>query len=305
MTDGPRERARSPRGGIGGKRSKLFAGGALLAVVVAVVFVVFGSTNSPVTDPIAEAATLSSGTPGYQLNMEVTMSTPAASAPITAYGHAVVDVRDQSMSMTMSMDLSQEPQAAQALGSTAMRLDMILSHGVMYMRLPARVSQQVPQMAGKEWLKFDLSKVAGLPGMSSLGNNPTMTDPSHLLQYLLAASDSVTNEGSQLIGGVPTTHYRVMLDLNNLAANLPAAERAAVQSALAQLRSSTNLSQIPMDVWVDARHLVRRIAMSLALPAGLQESMTVDLTDYGPQAQATPPPAGQVEDIGNLIHISF
>lgn len=241
--------------------------------------------------------------------MQITMSAPSLSSPITAYGHAIVNLRQQSMSMSFAIDMSQLPQAAQVLGGSTMRMDMILTHGVMYMRLPAALTQQVPQFGGKQWLKLDLSKLVGLPGFSSLGSNPTMTDPSHMLQYLRAASDSVTNEGSQLVGGVATTHYHVLLDLNNIAANLPATERSTVQSALSQLKSSTNLSQIPMDVWIDAHHLVRRIAMAVTASAGtgagLQENMTADLTDYGPQPTPSAPPADQVQDLSNLVHVHF
>jgi hypothetical protein len=100
-----------------------------------------------------------------------------------------------------------------------------------------------------------------------------------------------------------------MLNLDSLAANLPPAEQRAVQNALSQLRSSTNLHQLPMDVWVDGHHLVRRIAMSITLPApdgaGLQEAMTADIGDYGPQPQPTAPPADQVQDLANLIHLQF
>ena len=281
----------------------------VLVSAVAVAYLLLGSTNSPAGDPIAQAATLSSGTPGYRMNLAMTMSSQALSAPITASGSAIVDLRDQSMSMSIGFDMSQIPRVAQALGSGVMRMQMILVHRVMYMRLPSSLTRRVPQLDGKPWLKLNLTKASGLPGLSSLGNNPTMTNPSEVLQYLRAASDSVSDEGSQLVGGFPTTHYHVLLDLNKVAANLPAAEQVAVQNALSVLRSSTNLQQIPVDVWVDARHLVRRIGMVLAVTGSggqqIQEATTADFTDYGPQPQASPPPADRVQDLANLIHVSF
>jgi hypothetical protein len=295
----------------GGRRisSRLVAAGGLLIAAVAIIFVLVGSTSSPVTDPIAQAATLSYGTPGYRMSLAMTLNSPTLSAPVSVAGDAIVDLRDQAMSMSFALDMSQMPQVSQALGSTTMRLDMILVHGVTYMRLPAALTERVPGFGGKRWLKLDLTKVHGFPGLSTLDNNPTMTDPRHLLQYLRAASASVTNNGSQVVDGVPTTHYHAMLNLDSLAANLPPAEQQAVQNALSQLRSSTNLHQLPMDVWVDGHHLVRRIAMSITLPApdgaGLQEAMTADIGDYGPQPQPTAPPADQVQDLANLIHLQF
>jgi hypothetical protein len=243
------------------------------------------------------------------MNLVVTMNSPTLPAPITASGSAVVDLRDQAMSMSIGFDMSQIPQAVQALGTTTLAMRMVLVHRVMYIRLPPSLTQRVPQLGSKPWLKFDFTKMTGLPGLSSLGNNPTMTNPSHLLEDLRAASDSVSNEGPQLVGGVQTTHYHVLLDLNKAAANLPAAEQSTVEAGLAELRSSTNLQQIPVDVWVDARHFVRRIGMVMTVSAAggahVQEAMTADFTDYGPQPQPTAPPADQVQDLANLIHVQF
>jgi hypothetical protein len=47
--------------------------------------------------------------------------------------------------------------------------------------------------------------------------------------------------------------------------------------------------------------------MSLSLHAGggvaLQETVTADIGDYGPQPRPTPPSADQVQDLSSLIHL--
>lgn len=288
-------------------RSKLLAAGLVLIAAVVAAFVLLGSTTNQVADPIAQAATLSSRSPGYRMNLRMTMNVPELSQPVEATGNAIVDLRDQAVSMSFAIDFSQLPQAAQALGSTTLQLGMILDRGVMYMKLPQAMSQRVPSLGGKQWLKIDLAKAAGLPGLSSLGNNPTMNDPSRMLQYLRAASDGVSNLGHEQVDGVQTTHYRAMLDLDRVAANVPAGEQAFAQRALAQLEQSTNVHQFPIDVWVDAHHLVRRIVMTItvAIPNGrtMQETMTADLSDYGPQPRPPLPPADRVQDLSSLIHV--
>jgi hypothetical protein len=196
------------------------------------------------------------------------------------------------------------PELASRLGSDGMRMTMLLDGGVMYMKFPAVLGSRLPALAGKQWLKFDIAKLKGLPGMSSFGNNPTMTDPSQMLQYLRAASAGVSNLGHERIDGIETTHYRATVSLDRLlSTELPSSD----QSLVRQLQQSTGLNEFPMDVWIDSHHLVRRVAMSLALHVdngqALQENVTADITDYGPQPRPTPPPADQVADFGSLIHI--
>src|SRR5579859_4970852 len=65
-----------------GLRSRLLAGGLALAVAVAAAFALLGSTNSQVTDPVAQAATLSSGTAGFRLNLYMTMTSTMFPAPV-------------------------------------------------------------------------------------------------------------------------------------------------------------------------------------------------------------------------------
>ncbi|MBV8429564.1 MAG: hypothetical protein JO244_00250 [Solirubrobacterales bacterium] len=286
-------------------RPKLLAGGLGLAGVAALAFLLFGSGSGPLSDPVAQAATVSASSPGYRMNMTVQLNMTGLPSPITATAQGIADLRDHSASMSMAMDFSSVPQVASVLGSGTMRMAMVMNGGVIYVRLPQALTDRLPSLAGKPWVKMDFSKMAGVPGVSSFTSNPTMSDPTQALSYLRAASDSISNQGQQVVDGLLTTHYHAELSLDRLAANVPGPEKDLITQALSKLEQATGLHDLPVDVWVDAHHLVRREFMSLDVhtPRGpeLQETVTADLSDYGPQPRPTPPPAGQVQDMSSLV----
>ena len=283
-------------------RTKLIVGGLAIGAIVCAAFLLFGSSGVQFTGPIARAATISEATPGYRMHMTMAVSVPMLSAPVTASADGVVDLTDHAASMSMAMDFSQMPQAAQALGTTTMRMGFIQDGAVIYVKLPNALATSVPGLAERPWVKMDLAKLSGIPGLSSMMSNPTMSDPTQMLRYLRAGSDGVINEGNARIDGIETTHYRAQLNLDRLTAGLPSAEQRAIHAALSRLEQATSVHDFPIDVWIDSRQLVRRVVMSLELSSAngqaFQETVTADLTDYGPQHRPSPPPADQVQDIG-------
>jgi hypothetical protein len=276
---------------------RFIAAGLGLLAAVAVAFVVLASTSNQAVDPIAQAASASSNQPGFRMNMTFSITSPAFGAPIAASGTAVVDPRDKAAAMSLRFDYSQLPQAAQALGGGTLQLAMIVDGRDLYVKLPQAVVNKVAKLGGKPWVKVNVAKAAGVPGLSSLGGDPTTSDPAAMLQELRAGAGSVTNAGQQQVDGVQTTHYRAALSPERLWSNVPSSERALAQKLMGS-------AEIPVDVWIDAHHLVRRVTMSLALGSpsgpGLQETFTADISDYGPQSRPTPPSADQVTDASNL-----
>lgn len=238
--------------------------------------------------------------------MSMEMTSPELASPVTASGNGIVDLRDRSTSMSLAINLGSDPRAIQVLGSSTMRMQMITDGAVLYFKLPAAVTAALP-MSAKQWLKLDVTKLKGFPGLSSLGSSPTMQDPSHMLQSLEAESSNVLTEGKQYLDGSETTHYRAYLDLGQLAGHLSPAQQAAAQQAISILEQATKSQGLPVDVWVDPAGFVRRVAMTidLSLPnnASMQETLTADLSDYGPQPRPAAPPPDQVQDIGALIHV--
>jgi hypothetical protein len=284
-----RSRPRVPR--------RLIAGGLGLLVAVAAVFVLLALTSNKAVDPIAEAASASTKQLGFRMNMRFAISSPSLGAPIAASGTAAVDPRDRTASMSLAIDYSHLPAATQALGGGTLQMAVIVLGRRAYVKLPQGVVNKVPRLGGKPWVEVNVTKATGVPGFSSLGGAPTTTDPAAMLHELLAGADSVSNEGQQFVDGVQTTHYRAQFSLERVFAKVPASERALMQKLLGG-------AAVPLDVWIDAHHLVRRVTMSLALgsPSGpaLQATFAADISDYGPQPRPTPPPADQVTDASSI-----
>ena len=81
------------------------------------------------------------------------------------------------------------------------------------------------------------------------------------------------------------------------------AQRANAARYAQLLERLTGSATLPVDVWIDASNLVRRIQIDLPLnirSVHLDETITMNLFDYGPQAAALPP-AGQVTDITGQV----
>jgi hypothetical protein len=262
-----------------------------------------GTGASNLGGPIAEAATLSSSTAGYRMHMSIEVGSSALSQPVTATGSGVVDLRERASSMSMVMKLGNDPQVVQALGSSTLRMSMVSTGAAAYVKLPSALTASLPT-SGKRWIEVDLSRLSQIPGLSSLANNPTASDPRQILQSLRSVSDSVVEEGTQRIDGDVTTHYHAQLSLTHLADGLPPAERDMAQKMLSTLSQALPTGALPVDVWIDTHHLVRRVVMALDLnlPTGpsLQETVTIDLSHYGPQRRPVAPPPDQVFALGAL-----
>jgi hypothetical protein len=300
----PGPASRGGRGARGKVRGSVVAlvGSAVVVAVIAVA--IFDGSAKTVIDPVAQAATVSSSAAGYQLHMSMQISSGAASAPITATGAGTFDLRDHTGSITMALNLGNDPQITQTLGSSTLKMQEIVNGTTIYIKLPAAVASVLPT-SGKQWIAIDLSKLAGIPGLSSLTSNPASSNPADMLEYLRAASNSIAAVGHEEVDGFETTHYRAELSLDRAMNDVPAADRAAAQQALSKIEQLTQVHEIPVDVWIDADHLVRRFEMNFgASPAGaptVNERMTIDISHYGPEPRPALPPAGDVASLNGLI----
>lgn len=266
-------------------------------------FALFGSGSSSLSDPVAEAATVSSAAAGFRMHMSLELSSSAFPTTFTGSGDGSFDLRDHTGQMSMSLNLGDIPQLTQALGGGSLRMNEVLDGTTVYMKMPAPLSSSLGAAGGK-WIKMDLAKVAHLPGLSSLGSSPVTNDPRQTLEFLRGLSSGVTVDGRQVVDGFQTTHYHADLDLDRVAGEVPSADQAAAQQAVAMLEKSLPVHTIPVDVWVDSSHLVRRVHESVAapLPNGQKMSVavTIDVTDYGPQPRPAVPPASDVTDLSGL-----
>jgi len=279
-----------------------------LAAATAVPVAVSGcgsSSVSGVVDPVARAATVSDQTSGMRVNVAMRLTASALPAPIAGSGNGTFNLASHSGSFDFTLDLGSIPQVAALLGTSKVRIDEILEGSTIYLKLPPALNRS-PALHGKPWMKVnvgDAARAAGLSGFSSLLNNPAASDPTQLLRYLRATSGGVTKLGTATVDGFQTTHYRARIQLDRVPDAFPPSARAQVRQTVAALEQVTHVHSIPVDVWIDGQHLVRRENLSLDLGVAGQSvtaAIRVDIPSYGPQPAPQLPPASQVADLTGM-----
>jgi hypothetical protein len=259
-----------------------------------------GCGAATAVDPVAQAASASTGAPGYTMTMSMALSSPFLPKPITMTGGGRYNVADRSGTFTMRAALPNIPSLARALGGTGLTMREIVEGTVVYVQLPPKLS---PAAGGKPWLKIDLARGGAMPGGLSLLGGNLQSDPSQMLGYLRSISGSVTTVGTDTVEGVKTTHYRATVDLDKAAAQAPPAKRSAAERSVHALEQMAHVTKLPVDVWVDSRHLVRKYVSHFGITvqgAPLTMDMTMLFPHYGSEPKATPPPAAQVKTLSHL-----
>lgn len=152
-----------------------------------------------------------------------------------------------------------------------------------------------------EWVSFDASEL----GLGDVLGSGAGSDPTQSLEYLRGAAESVATVGTEDVRGVATTHYRAVVNLERAAAAAPPEQRAFLEQGIDQLREMGASLDLPVDVWIDADGLPRRMvyAMDLAIPEAGQVSLdlSMDLFDYGKPVDLTPPAPGSVTDVTDMV----
>jgi hypothetical protein len=194
--------------------------------------------------------------------------------------------------------------AVAKVAGRSLRISELISHLTVYM--PASAVPNAAKLAGsKQWLKLDMSRAIGGAGISSL---PTATDPSQFVDYLRAVSSGITNAGGATVRGVHTTHYHATIDLDRYPRLVAPDRRQAVAASVKNLEATLGSHTMPLDVWVDGQHLVRRLALDFGecvSGAHFRFSMAADLYDYGPQPRPKIPPTSQTYDLTPLLQATM
>lgn len=288
------------------RRRRLFClpATALAATAAAVGFGGCGSsTVSNVVDPVAKAATVSNQAPGARMNFSLQLKTALLPSPIVGNGSGTFDFPGHSGSVSMTIDLGSIPQVTQLLGASKFQVQEIIDGLNLYLKLPGALAHS-PALHGKPWVKISLAsaaRAAGIKGVSDLLNNPSSSDPSQFLRYLRASSGKVSKVGSQSVDGFQTTEYRATINLDRVANGVPSADRAQVRESIAALERAAHIHSVPVMVWIDGQHLVRRMVVSFGESVSGQPvnaTVQVDIPQYGPQPAPQLPPASQVATLG-------
>lgn len=238
-------------------------------------------------DPVAQAATATEQQQGG-VAMTLRGGISAAGQSLPMQGHGVVDRKGRSGTFTITM----------TAGGRSISMDEVLAGRIIYIKSDL-FGGKLP--GGRHWLKLDLSAAAAKQGidLDALGGSATQ-DPAQALDYLKGAGTS-RKVGSETVAGTPTTRYHVDVDLRKVAAK---SDDADAKSSVEKLIRTTGTATIPVDVWVDAKHLVRREKLDYAMTVQGQKArltMTIDLTKFGVPVDARPPAAGDTADLTDLV----
>ena len=265
----------------------------LAGAVPGIAGLIEGCGSSQTVTAVTRAADVTTAMPGYRISATMSMTTPVVGR-MQLRMNGVYDRPARAGSMT----------AAETVGGRELRFTELFSGLTFYMHATG-----IPQLSrlagGRRWLKFDMSRMLGAMGIGAL---PTGTDPSEFVDYLRAVSSSETRMGTATVRGIATTGYHATIDLDRYSRLVPSAQRSTAQRGIDTLESALGSHTLPIDVWIDHRHMVRRLGLMFAECVSghrIRFDMRMDLYDYGPQAPPSLPKATQVYDITPLMAASL
>lgn len=122
-----------------------------------------------------------------------------------------------------------------------------------------------------------------------------MRNPTGLIE-LLAASDDVSDAGSEEVRGTPTTRIEGTLDLQKIVDDSPPDQRAELQDWLNFLAEDAPRA-VPFQLWLDNDGVARRLRVD-------QEgaTVTIEYYDFGLPVNVAPPPASEIISVQELMN---
>jgi hypothetical protein len=253
-------------------------------------------------DPIAQAADATTHAGGARMAIRVRVANQAKRESIVLEGSGDFNMGNQEGELLFQLGGTSGIPAAKLKALHGGKLDFteLFAHGSLYMSSPL-FDGRLP--GGAKWLKVDLSKVASAAGIDVQSLTSGQSDPTQYLQYLRAAGGNVKDVGRDTVRGTPTTHYTGTIDLSREAEKLPTQDRAKLRAAMRKIIAQTGTSKIPVEVWIDAHHLVRRTRMEMSLDIkGKSSDATIDyeLFEFGPTPTVNVPSSSEVYDATQL-----
>jgi hypothetical protein len=246
-------------------------------------------------DPVAQAAEATTHADGAQLAMHVSVEPAAGGAPLTIAGHGDIDFKDREAELFMTVE-GLPSSIAQKLPAGGLAMTELLSRGTIYLGSPV-FGTKLP--GGAKWVKLDLGKAASNLGLDPQTLSSGQTDPSEYLQFLKAGGGTIHKLGGETVRGVATTHYRGSIDLAKAAA-LIASKNKGKKTAIEKLTAQLGTDSLPMEVWIDSRHMVRKLSLSPSVNAsGRHIGMKIEeeLFGFGPTPAVNLPAAGEVYEL--------
>ena len=264
----------------------------LLTIAATAIALSTGGCGSSSVDPIAAAAEATSQLPGAKITFSEQLSSSSLPQQIAISGSGYINQGGHSGQL--SMKFPQLPGAPSSLSNAT--IQMVFQYPVFYMKFPQALSEKLP--GHKPWVKINTQSAAqaagiNLPALSST----TELDPTQYLNFLRGASGDVTELGRETVNGVATTHYRASIQISRIVEHLPASQRADAQAAVSQLQKLGGLSSIPVEVWIDGAHRIRRERIDIHKQVSgtpIDATVTVDYVSFASTETIAAPPPSQV-----------
>ena len=246
-----------------------------------------GHGDNDVLSVIQAAAATTARQSSMQVRGTMTIDLGAISGAGTGSMNATFTAVMQTKPLLASMTMSGLQAAGQSLGDVS----ALITPDAMYMKIP-----MLSARLGKPWVEMKFSDMKAASGfdMQQLISQAQQMQPAQYIKQL-AASGDVKAVGTETVNGIETTHYAGTVSVEEQLSHFSGAVRSQMQTVIA----TTGWTGAKLDVWLDGKGLVRRLHSSAVGGKGTM-SMAMDVLAYGVPVDVTPPPAGQVADLGQL-----
>jgi hypothetical protein len=270
-----------------------------------------GVTGEPISfEQLARSASTSADATSGRFSFDMSMTFPGASESFALTGEGAFDTASKRASFAVDMS-----SLAKLLGGlvaglggagadlpdfddpAGWKIEVVQDGDVGYVRLPA-IDNRLPD--GKTWVRGTAGNVnAGGFDFKEL-ESFTQSDPRDVLGALQGLTGEIETLGAKELRGVETTHYRALLDPVELAKRATVG-RPDATSLVDELSTQGGVAEVPLDVWIDAKGLVRKLSLDFSAtdPSTTQSShvaLAFELWDYGESVEIDVPPASQVVD---------
>jgi hypothetical protein len=185
-------------------------------------------------------------------------------------------------------------------GTADQSKEIIVGHDVYSQASGAIPAAVLGGGTGATWSETTWSGSSAATLFGSFLGTPGPTDPAALLELLDSQASSISTIGSEVIGGVETTHYRAHIPLSRIGPS------GASPAQIRQARQMLGVSSVSVDFWVDSSGLLRQLTYGMTIRKAPMQvpqlarvlpmtmSMTLDLSHYGAAVTVTAPPASEV-----------
>ena len=265
---------------------------ALLAALAAALAAAGCGSTGATLDPVAQAAEATTQAGGAHIVISGKIGSPQLPGAITISGEGTFNASRQEGQI--AFDASGLPSAMrQQLPGGRLTITELYTHGAIYMR-SAILKGRLP--GGATWLKIDIAKAFGVDPQTLASGQ---SDPTQMLKYLRGSGASITKLGTEAIRGTPTTHYRGTVDLQREAETLPGKDRTAMRSAVLKMIAKSGTRTLPIELWIDDHHLMRKMTTELASGVARMR-MTTEMFDFGTTPSVSVPPSSEVYDATHI-----